>query len=151
MNTHFEILKTTRTNVLNAIEGLSNEQLNTIPEGFNNSIIWNVAHIVVTQQLLCYKVSGLPMHLEDSFIDRFKKGSSAEGTVSEEEVLFIKEKMMSLIDQIEKDYAEGIFKTYTQYPTSYNFVLNSAEDAIKFNNVHEGLHFGYIMAQKKLV
>jgi len=38
------------------ITPFSLEQLNKIPEGFNNNLIWNIAHCVVTQQLLCYKV-----------------------------------------------------------------------------------------------
>ena len=33
-------------------------QLNKIPEGFNNNIIWNIAHTVVTHQLLLYKMTG---------------------------------------------------------------------------------------------
>ena len=75
MQKQFEILNATRNNVLKAIEGLTLNQLNTIPKGFKNNIIWNVAHIVVTQQLLCYKLSGLEMVLDSGFVDLFKKNS----------------------------------------------------------------------------
>ena len=54
---------------------------------------------------------------------------------------------MTLIE----DYNNSIFQNFSEYPTSYNFTLNSVEDAIQFNNVHEGLHFGYIMAIKKAI
>jgi hypothetical protein len=33
------------------------EQLNKIPEGYNNNLIWNIAHVVVVQQMLVYKLS----------------------------------------------------------------------------------------------
>ena len=59
MKYHFETLNITRNNIINAIEGLSLEELNTVPKGFNNNVIWNVGHVVATQQLLCYKFSGL--------------------------------------------------------------------------------------------
>jgi len=35
------------------------EQLNKIPEGFSNNLIWNIGHIIVTQQVLIYKLSNL--------------------------------------------------------------------------------------------
>ena len=45
----FNAITQTRANAIAAIEGLSNEQLNEIPEGFSNNIAWNLGHILVTQ------------------------------------------------------------------------------------------------------
>jgi hypothetical protein len=150
MQKQFDILNATRNNVLNSINDLSIEQLNTVPNGFSNSIGWNVAHIVVTQQLLCYKLSGLEMSLPVNCIDRFKKGSVAS-EISEKEMNNLKAQLMDFPVKLEEDYGTGIFKSFDEYPTSYNVTLNSIEDAIQFNNVHEGLHLGYIMAMKKAV
>ena len=33
------------------IENFSLDQLNTIPDGYRNSVFWNIAHTIVTQQL----------------------------------------------------------------------------------------------------
>jgi hypothetical protein len=41
-----------------SVAALDLAQLNIVPDGFNNSIAWNIAHILVTQQLLHYKLSG---------------------------------------------------------------------------------------------
>ena len=149
MDKQFEILVATRNNILKTIDGLTIEELNKIPTGFKNSIIWNVAHILVTQQLLCYKLSHLEMELDESFIDLFKKGSEAGYEVDQGEIVLIKEQLMVLASKLKDDYQAGIFKNYTTYPTSYNVILNSIDDAIAFNNIHEGLHLGYIMAMKK--
>jgi hypothetical protein len=151
MKNHFEILNTTRNNILMAIKELSLSELNTIPTGFKNNIIWNVGHIVATQQLLCYKMSGLAMALDANFIAKYKKGSVAEGEVHQEEFADVLKKLKELPALIEQDYAKGIFKAFNAYTTSYNITLNTIDQAIQFNNVHEGLHFGYIMALKKLV
>jgi len=147
----FEINTVTRKNILKTIDSLSLDQLNVIPEGFKNSIIWNTAHVVVTQELLCYKLSGLEMSLDNEFIDRFKKGSDAGVNCTQEEVNFIKDKMLSLADKLKEDYNNSIFKDYTVYPTSYNVTLNNVDEAIQFNNAHTALHFGYIMAMKKSI
>lgn len=150
MQKQFDILNATRNNIVNSIKDLSLEQMNTIPTGFKNSIAWNVAHVVVTQQLLCYKLSGLEMNLPANCIDRFKKGSEAV-LVSQKELAVIKAQLIDFPVKLEEDYNTDLFKHFDEYPTSYNVTLNSIEDAISFNNTHEGLHLGYIMAMKKMV
>ena len=59
MQKKFDDLLKTRKFLLKITAHLSNEQLNKIPAPFKNNIAWNLAHLVVTQQLLCYKLSGL--------------------------------------------------------------------------------------------
>ncbi len=148
--TPIELLRQTRQNVLATIKDLTLDQLNTIPPGFNNNILWNVGHIVITQQALQYRPSGLPMHITDDVFELFKKGSSAR-QYEQETVDHLKNIYLSMVDLLEDDVASGRFQTFKEYPTSYGVVLRSIEDAIGFNNLHEGVHFGYIMAQKRAI
>ncbi|AUC16342.1 damage-inducible protein DinB [Tenacibaculum sp. SZ-18] len=151
MDTQFDILKKSRELVLKRIEGLTHEQLHEIPEGFNNNIVWNVAHLVVTQQLLHYKLSGLQCLVPDELIEKYRKGTVPSEEMSKEEFEEVKELLAGLPDTLVEDYKEGIFKEYTEYPTSTGFVLTSIDTAIDFNNLHEGMHLGTIMALTKLV
>lgn len=151
MKEAFEILKTTRKNQLAAIKDLSLEQLNVIPQGFNNNLIWNLGHVIVTQQILCYKLSGNPLNIENDLLDKFAKGTLPSPNFEHEDLKRLKKHSQSLVEQLEKDYNGGLFKKFDKYPTSYGYVLNSIEDAINFNNVHEGLHLGYIMSLKRAV
>jgi hypothetical protein len=57
------------------IQGYTLEQLNKVHEGFNNNIIWNIAHVIVTQQILVYKLSGLPMIVTDEMVEKYRKGT----------------------------------------------------------------------------
>ena len=57
------------------IDKFSLEQLNTVPKGFKNSIFWNIAHTVVTQQLLTYGLSGQPLLIQDQLVAHYKKGT----------------------------------------------------------------------------
>lgn len=148
---HLEILKTSRENTLALIEKLSDEQLNLIPEKFNNNLIWNLGHLVVTQQLLCYKLSGLACAVSEEMIQRFRKGTKPEADVSREEIELIKQYSLSLVESTQKDLAADIFKDYTPYMTSFRVELRSIEDALSFNNVHETMHYGYMRALYKLV
>lgn len=144
-----EITRTNRRLLEKILNAHTLEQLNTVPEGFKNNLIWNVAHVVVTQQLLAYKLSGLSMMVSDEMVAKYRKGTQAEGTVSQEEVNKVKSLLFTTLDQTEKDIQAGVFKSFQEYPTSTGFVLKSVEDAMNFNNFHEGIHLGYVLALKK--
>jgi len=42
-----------------------------------------------------------------------------------------------------------LFTNYSDYETSFGLNLTSIEEAISFNNIHEGIHFGYLLAMVK--
>lgn len=151
MNTEFEVLKKSREIVLKKIEGLTLEQLHIIPEGFKNNIAWNVAHLVVTQQLLHYKLSGNQCLVPDDLVEKYRKGTTPSEDFTEEEWEEVKELLIGLPDTFKEDFDAGIFTEYTPYMTSMGFELTSIERAIAFNNLHEGIHLGIIMALVKLV
>lgn len=131
------------------LEAFSLEDLNKVPENFNNNLIWNIAHLVVTQQLLSYSLSGLPMQISDALVEKYKKGTKVKGDVSQEEVDDIKSLLFSTIEKTKEDYKKGIFNSFEAYTTSTNSTLKSFEEAMEFNNYHEGIHLGYILALKK--
>ena len=151
MKGHFHKLKVGRNLLLKSIKGLSDEQLNIIPDGFANNIIWNVGHILVTQQLLVYALSGNTPRISKERIEFFRKGTKPGQVVDAVEIKSIIEDLEKTVDEMETDYENGLFKTYKEYPTSYGLTLKSIEEAIQFNNIHEALHLGYILAMKKSV
>ena len=151
MNQTFDITRTSRKMIAPFLENYTLEQLNAIPDGFSNNLIWNIAHIVVTQQLLVYKLSGLPTMVSDEMIQKYRKGTKPEHIVTQAEVDEIKSLLFTTIDQTEVDFENKIFKNFDEYPTSTGFVLKSAKEAMIFNNFHEGLHLGILMSIRKFV
>ena len=134
------------------LEQFTLENLNKIPDGFNNNIIWNIGHIIATQQLLVHKLSGVPMSVSDAFIDTYRKGTKPERAVSQAEVDEIALLLFSTIEKSQDLYKQGAFKNFKEYTLSTNNgVLKSVENAMEFNNFHEGLHLGSIIALKRLL
>lgn len=151
MQKHFEILKLSRQYIFKNIETFSVEQLNKIPDGFNNNIVWNIAHLVVTQQLICYKLSGLECDVSEEMIEKFQNGTAPILAVSKEEFESISTQFLSLPEKLEQDFNKGIFKNYNEYTLSSQLTLNSINDGIVFNTYHEGIHLGIILQLLKLV
>lgn len=151
MKREFEILKVTRANILKTITGLTEEQLLKIPQGFSNNILWNVGHIISSNQKLTYALSGNPMRIEDELPALFGKGTDPKQWKSTPDINKVKEYLISTAVWLEEDFNKGIFKSFKEYETSYGFPLKSIEDAISFGNTHEAVHFGIVMAMKKLI
>lgn len=153
MNRHFELIRITRYNFLELVNGLTNEQLNKIPAGFNNNIAWNFGHIVVATQGLCYGLAGLPLTVDIDLINRYKKGSAPQALICQDEIEQFKKLCVADINQLEADYNNGRFnqQPFKQYTTSFNAVLTNIDDAIAMVQSHDGLHFGYALAQRRLV
>ncbi|MBO3117994.1 DinB family protein [Winogradskyella sp. DF17] len=151
MDWAFDITTKNRTILKSYLENLSLEDLNKIPRGFNNNIIWNIAHVVATQQILVYTLSGLEPIIDTAFINKYRKGTKPDQLVFEQEVNVIKGLLFSTIEQTEKDYKAQRFKTYTTYTVSTKSTITSLDEAIEFNNFHEGIHLGYIYALRKLI
>ncbi len=148
---HFDILRQTRKNQLSIIEQYDLDQLNTIPDGFNNNLIWNLGHVIVTQQLLCYKLSGNRLQIDTNLVDKYRKGSKPEAPVDEAEFKQLKDYVFSTVDQMEVDFNAGLFKSYKPYATSFGITLDSIEKAMNFNNSHEAMHLGTMIALCKVL
>lgn len=131
------------------LEQFSLDQLNKVPNGYSNNMFWNIAHTVVTQQLLIYKLSGLPLLLSDELVSKYKKGTKTEHNATQAEVDEIKGLLFSTIEQTKEDYDNGKFVDYQDYTVSTKSTLTNVDEAIAFNNFHEGIHLGYILALKK--
>jgi hypothetical protein len=151
MEALFKTWKTSRKLYLNFFERYTEEQLNMIPEGFNNNLIWNMGHVVVAQQSLIYKLSGLRTSLSADFITRYQPGSKPEERVGSDEIAAIKRLLAEQVDQTVEDYEQGRFVAFTERMTGTGFHLASLQDALEFNNYHEGLHLGIMMGLRKFV
>jgi hypothetical protein len=148
-------IKKLRQYLLRQIETLTSAQLNLIPAGFNNNIIWNLAHLVATQQQLCYGRSGLALPLEERFFSPFMPGAKPEAPMSDEDIALVKASLLDSMDQLAADYNNGLFNgAYTpsvMIPQIYGLEVTTLDAAIDYLVYHEGQHAGYVLALKRLV
>ena len=151
MEAIFKAWKTSRKLYVDFLDGYSLEQLNLTPPKFSNNLIWNIGHIVASQQSLIYRSANLPLNIPDEFFERYKPGTRPGEPVSQNEVQQIRSLLTSVIDQTEKDFTDGKFVTFNERTTITGFHLGSIQDAFVFNNYHEALHLGYMKSIARFV
>ena len=105
----------------------------------NNNFIWNLGHVVVSQQKLVYALSGLPMHILDSLFEKYQNGSRPDGKLRK--LKSMKSKLLSeMVETTKADFEAGIFKRISSFLSNQNWILfrNIKKKRWSFNNYHEG-------------
>jgi hypothetical protein len=151
MNSKIDLIRQTRSKALEIISGLSIPELNRIPEGFNNNIIWNLGHLIAAQEGIFYLRGKLELNIEQELFNSFKNGSRPEREIHAEEIEKIRSLLFSSLDHFEADLEKNTFQNYTAWTTSMGIQINSIEDALGFLPFHEGLHLGHIMTYKRII
>ncbi|MBI3143069.1 MAG: DinB family protein [Bacteroidetes bacterium] len=145
------ILRITRGRIADLLLSLDLEQVNRIPKGWNNNLIWNAAHCVATQQLLTYGLAGLKIPLPGHFVERYRKGTVPQGPVGNDEMEEVLYWLGDSPIQLAADLELKDFGSFARYETSYGYTLHTIGEALAFNNTHEGLHLGYMMALRRAI
>ena len=151
MTKTIEIIRKQRANLIKLTEDLTIEQLNLIPAGFNNNIIWNMGHLVAAQQGICYRRSGADIIVSEDFFNSYCPGSKPERFITASELEEIKTLFNSTLDQFVADYEKKLFSDYQPWATRAGIDLTNIDEATQFVVYHEGLHNGVIMAQKRVI
>ena len=145
------LIEKSRERMLKLADGLTLEQLLRIPPGFRNNLLWNLGHVMVTQQLLCYERCGLPLRIPDYFLPLFRKGTHPGEWKGAMDVEDIKAWLQEAPKLLREDLHKNVFHSYAPYETSAGIPLHSISDAISFVAWHESLHLGVMTAMRKLV
>lgn len=150
----FNQLAFVRNQTLNLLEGVSEEMADRIPEGFRNTIRWNLGHIYVVVERYAFQYLGLPQHIPNGFKEQFEYGTSPLNahiyrvpTLSELENLLKAQQVRiqeTLADRLE-------VKIIPPYTTSAGMTLETPKQFLTFNLYHEGMHLTIIKLYKTLL
>lgn len=151
-NQEFEMHRIVRGKLAAYLDHYRMEQLTDIPYGHRNHIFWNVAHCLVTQQLLCYYLAGESIPISSRLIERYKKGSVPDSqTDISEDFHEVKSLLLSSAAQLQADLMQGDFIPFQPYPTSFGIVLHNTQESFRYNLMHENMHLGTILSMSKMV
>ena len=151
MNAQINKVRILRNALLEQVKDLSPGQLNKIPVGFNNNIIWHIGHLTAAMQSICYIRGGEKPAVDIDFFECYKPGSKPTIAVEEFAIDHTKQLLFVSLDKLDADVQAGCFKNYAPFTTRYGVPITDILSALDFLPFHEGLHFGYILAMKKLV
>lgn len=146
-----EILRASRTRLLQLMETIDYETLFKIPEGFKNNIIWQIGHCITSQQRHMYMRSGLPMYISKEFMESFKIGSSPSSWKITPDIIEVKHLLIHTVNCLESDLKSEIFVNYAAFDLPIGFRIKNHVQALQAANYHEAEHSGKILTYLKLL
>lgn len=145
MKYQLELFQQNRNNIISLLDSHTLDQVNMILPGAKNNLIWNAGHLLVSQQFLWYHFSGLDLLVNQALIGKYAGDSIPSGEATQEELDKVKSLLQSTAEKSIADYHDHLFKTYQSYTSDYfGVTMSNIDEAIQFNNYHEGVHFGHM-------
>jgi hypothetical protein len=144
----------TRDTLMKSIKSVSESEADIMPFGFNNTIRWNVGHILFATNR-SFTIAGSTSYLSPNYIQLFKAGTSPKDWTHD---------IPSLKDLIEKLDQQKIlvretFSCCMDEKLGTPFKINvyggheflSNGEMLNFFIFHEAMHLGYINALKRII
>lgn len=151
----FKQLAFVRSRLLTAAEGVTEEMADLIPQGYRNSIRWQLGHVYVVCERFAFQYIGIPLHMPDGFKGWFENGTSPLDSPNTIPYPSLQELKILLIDQQERIRESLKDRMHTKivpsYTTSGGMTMETPEEFLSFDLYHEGLHTSVIKMYKKLL
>ncbi|WEG16878.1 DinB family protein [Alkalihalophilus pseudofirmus] len=139
--TLFRQLNTWRAFTLKTLQKVEENQVDQIPEGFNNNIRWNAGHIVVIHDRLTAQMLGEAPSYPKGYDTYFNKGTSPKDW--DDAVPSLEEIKAELEGQIAK-LEQKLTGNLDREPLGNVFDMPTVGDLTVFSVGHEAMHLSTI-------
>ena len=147
----FKQIEFVRQVTIKAAEGLSEQLLDSIPEGFNNNVRWNLGHIYLVQEKFAFHFSGEPTQIPDHFEALFAKGTKPADWDVEPPTI---EALLELLAEQPKRIKQALQHRVDEpvkapFTTGSGLTLHTIGEFLNYTLYHEGMHYNTISLLKR--
>ncbi|SDD22023.1 DinB family protein [Niabella drilacis] len=137
-----KIIDSIRQKAISLIKATPLEVLNQVPAGFNNNIIWNFGHLVVSGYGLVFKVTQVDPGFVIPLLDAYKKGSRPAAPATQQEV----DELIALSGTFTLAVKEALdanrFREISTYTTdTFGVPVTTIEEMLITVAAHDTLHW----------
>jgi uncharacterized damage-inducible protein DinB len=137
----------TRERLQQFLKSTSETLSDQMPKGFNNTIRWNVGHILTVADAFF----GLKM-LPTVYKDLFWKGTKpADWTGEVPSLETLASQLQQQTAQIKDTFAERLKEKLAKPIYLNGYQIETIGSVFSFNNIHEATHLGYMNALKRAI
>lgn len=144
----FGALDKYRNRLLQSVEGCPENKRNVVPEGFNNSIHWQIGHVLSVTNRIVFNLSEQTSALPTSYLSFFGNGTKPADWQEEPPAWDV------IIAQLKEQpsHIREFLREKLEVPVKENFLnAETIEELITSSVMHEANHLGTISAMLKVL
>src|ERR1700730_9449737 len=142
----------TRLMTISKVESISEELFDVQPPQFNNTIRWNLGHIIAVMDSLMFKRIDNTSKLPEGFVDLFKSGTKPSDWTT---IQPTKDELVSLLkkqlNDLNETFANRTDEALANPFQIRDFKFETVGDVIGFAIIHEGQHSTIVSDLVKII
>jgi hypothetical protein len=151
-NAIMNTVNTARLMTISKVESINEELFDVQPPQFNNTIRWNLGHIIAVMDSLVFKRITETSNLPEGFVDLFKSGTKPSDWTATPPT---KDKLVSLLknqlNDLNETFASRVNEALANPFKIRDFKFDTVGDVIGFAIIHEGQHSAIVSDLVKVI
>ncbi|WFB59865.1 DinB family protein [Paenibacillus sp. BR1-192] len=148
----FNQLDFARGATLKSVEQLTEQEADIIPEGFANSIRWNLGHIYTVTEQFAFATAGEQPRLPEGFEAWFATGTKPADWTSKPPALSeLAELLQEQTARIRETFSNRLDQASAHPLTIGPVTFQTVGEFLTFSLYHEGMHTQTIKVYRKLI
>ncbi|QQK79085.1 DinB family protein [Salicibibacter cibi] len=144
----FQQINMVRQSTLNELDSLSEQQADQMPEGFSNTIRWNLGHTYTVQNVLLSNYGGKNIETPSRYLELFAPGTKPADWKGEIPTL---DEIKQHLEEQPKKLKETLSGQLDDEAPKPFMSLSTVGEILNFTLYHEGMHAGMIKGIKKAI
>lgn len=141
-----------RAITLQKVESITEDVADIMPKGFNNTIRWNVGHILIVQDQLASNFAGLPQQLSPEFVALFgNRTRPSEWQVEPPTLQTLSYELKKQTAYIKESLGSRLQEKAIKPFVRLGFKMETIGEILTFSLHHEGMHTGVIYAIQRAI
>ncbi|MEH7109149.1 DinB family protein [Bacillus sp. JJ1764] len=141
-----------RVITIQKLEYTTEDVADIMPKGFNNTIRWNVGHILIVQDQLASNFAGLTQQLSQEFVTLFgNRTKPSEWQVEPPTLQTLTYELKKQTAYIKESLGNRLQEKSKKPYVRLGFRMETIGEILTFSLHHEGMHTGVIYAIQRAI
>ncbi|MBP1934231.1 DinB family protein [Ammoniphilus resinae] len=141
-----------RAITLHSLESITEDLADIMPKGFNNTIRWNVGHILIVQDQLASNFAGLPQQLSPEIVTLFgNRTRPSEWQIEPPTLKTLSDELKKQTVYIKESLGNRLQENAIKPFVRLGIKMDTIGEILSFSLHHEGMHTGVIHAIQRAI
>jgi uncharacterized damage-inducible protein DinB len=137
----FNQLEKARARTLQMLEAMPEEIVQIVPEGFNNSILWQFGHILTIQERYTGNLTGRPLDIPADYLALFENGTKpADWKMEPPSLAVLRQQLAEQTARVQQHFAGRLEEKLAEPIRG----METFGEVLVSTIFHEGMHVGCI-------